>query len=80
MITIQKCMELKLCCPRCGKHEFELKELPLADINDITYLLDVEKAQVTCKNCGLEDYVFNLVIAVTQRDYVKFKKEGEKNE
>lgn len=67
-------MELKLCCPRCGKHEFELKELPLETVDNMTYLFDVGKEQVTCKYCGLEDYVFNLIIAVTQRDYVKLKK------
>ena len=73
-------MELKLCCPRCGRSEFELEKLPLDDINNVSYLLNVDDVQLTCKICGLEDYVVNLVIAVTQRDYVKFKKEGEKNE
>lgn len=71
---MEKCMELKLCCPRCGRGEFVLKELPLEDINNISYLLNVDKEQVTCKNCGLEDYVFNLVISAIQRDFINNRK------
>ena len=62
---MEKYMELKLCCPRCGKHEFELKELPLIDFDNMTYYTDDGKEQVICKNCGLEDYIINLVPSVT---------------
>ena len=69
---MEKCMELKLCCQRCGGYEFELKELPLIDFDNMTYYTDDGKEQVICKRCGLEDYIFNLAIGVTQRDYTKF--------
>ena len=62
---MKRYMELKLCCPRCGEYEFDLKELPLIEFNNITYYTDDGKEQVTCKNCGLEDYIFNLVPSVT---------------
>ena len=58
-------MELKLCCPRCGGYEFELKELPLIDFDNMVYYNDDGKEQVICKNCGLEDYIINLVPSVT---------------
>ena len=62
---MKKYMEFKLCCPRCGSGEFELKELPLIDFDNMTYYTDDGKEQVICKNCGLEDYIINLVPSVT---------------
>ena len=37
----------------------------LIDFNNMTYYGGDGKEQVTCKNCGLEDYIFNLVPSVT---------------
>ena len=62
---MKKCMELKLCCPRCGGDEFELKKLMLIDFNNMTGYGGDEREQLICKNCGLEDYIFNLVPSVT---------------
>jgi len=58
-------MELKLSCYCCGKTDFESNELYGYEIEGSYYVYpyetEKEKLIVKCKNCGLEDYVFNLV-------------------
>lgn len=62
-------MEFKLTCVCCGSSEFEVKELPLTEIEGATYLYHEDINQkVVCKKCGLEDYIENLVLKVVLKE------------
>ena len=66
---MDKCMEFKLCCPRCGLPNFEVKELPLIEVDGMTYLVD--NPNVICESCGLAMSISGLIVAVIQKDYIK---------
>lgn len=61
-------MELKLSCYCCGGTEFKRTPLDgLINIENTSYLYQGKyyNNMVTCKSCGLEDYIQNLVIKFT---------------
>ena len=60
MKKVLKGINLKLSCYKCGCTYFENTPQNYNEIEGNTYLQD-EKAKVKCVNCGLEDYVQNLV-------------------
>ena len=62
-MEMQKGIELKLSCYCCGGTVFENNELPYTKIEDDYYLLDEDSkdCKLKCVNCGLEDYIGNLV-------------------
>ena len=62
-------MNFKLSCPRCGLLNFEVKELPLFEVDGMTYLEG--NPEVICKCCGLKISISGLIVAVIQRDYIK---------
>ena len=68
-LSLDKHMEFNLTCVCCGSREFEIKELPLIEMENATYLFhdDIVNQQVVCKRCGLKDYIENLVISVEQK-------------
>ena len=57
-------MKLLLSCVCCGATEFKKKELNIINIEEYSYLLHEESKceKLTCENCGLEDYIDNLII------------------
>lgn len=57
-------MELKLSCYRCGGFEFEQRVMEVTEIEGKEYLHKENELKdvVECKNCGLTDYIANLVV------------------
>jgi predicted nucleic-acid-binding Zn-ribbon protein len=56
-------VELKLSCVCCGGMEFKEKQLDVINIEGHSYLMREEsKEKIICENCGLEDYIDNLII------------------
>ena len=60
MKKIVKGIELKLSCYKCGGVIFENTEQDYTNIEDM-YFLENPKSILKCCNCGLEDYLHNLV-------------------
>ena len=69
-MKIQKGIELKLSCYCCGGTIFENSKLAYTKIEDEYYLLneDNENSKLKCVNCGLEDYIENLVPKAEYRE------------
>lgn len=59
-MKIEKSMELKLSCYKCGGVNFENYPYPYYIIESMHFLQD-ENIKVKCIKCGLEDYIHNLV-------------------
>ena len=57
-------MNLCLSCYRCGSISFKRTKQPCYNVEGDSYLSheNVKDAKVICNECGLEDYVENLVI------------------
>ena len=57
-------MKLILSCFKCGSIDFKRTEITNIEIEGHSYLMheDYKDTQLTCEECGLEDYVENLVI------------------
>lgn len=57
-------MQLRLSCVCCGSTDFKRTKQEYYDIEGESYLFheDEYNFKVICKECGLEDYVSNLVI------------------
>ena len=57
-------MKLTLSCVKCGSTEFKKKELDIITVEQRSYLLheDYKDTKLACEECGLEDYVENLII------------------
>ena len=57
-------MKLILSCYKCGSTDFKNTKIEHHDIEGASYLFqeDLMKTTVICENCGLKDYVENLII------------------
>jgi len=57
-------MQLILSCACCGSTDFNKKALNIINIENTSYLLheNYKDTKLVCSECGLEDYVENLVI------------------
>ena len=57
-------MKLLLSCVCCGATEFKKKELSIINVEERSYLLheDSKDEKLICEECGLEDYINNLII------------------
>ena len=69
-MKIQKGVQLKLSCYKCGGVIFENTKQDYTIIEDM-YFLENPKATLKCCNCGLEDYLANLVPRVFYHEEIK---------
>ena len=69
-MKIQKGIQLKLSCYKCGGVIFENTKQDYTIIEDM-YFLENNKATLKCCNCGLVDYLKNLVPRAFYHEEIK---------
>ena len=65
---MDKCMNFKLSCPRCGLLNFEVKELPLFEVDGMTYLEG--NPEVISKYSELKNSISEIIVSEIQKDYI----------
>ncbi len=59
-MKLVKNIRIYLTCYCCGDINFEYKSMECREIEGM-YFLENNKQLVRCRQCGLEDYLYNLV-------------------